>query len=334
MRRSHTATVAAVVVTYNRRALLSECLNALLQQTHALDMIYVIDNASRDGTREMVLERYADKTLRYEHLPNNLGGAGGFHAGMSLAHASGYEWIWVMDDDSMPQPDCLARLLGSTDKSVGFVAPLIRTPEGRPQAYHHKRFTRSLFPKEVPSTSWLHISSELGPTEVDANAFVGPLINREAVESVGLPNPQFFITWDDTEYTYRISRRLKCYLIPDATIVHKDRSSAAAAAYGGTLDWKTYYSTRNGILFVRSNNGILGSWLYALYVAGRALCGLVWPRTARPGLRSRMDLFTLRLWAAWDGACNARGRRVMPPAPIPDTLSFEQDGTFLSTQSM
>jgi rhamnopyranosyl-N-acetylglucosaminyl-diphospho-decaprenol beta-1,3/1,4-galactofuranosyltransferase len=311
-------TVAAVVVTYNRKELLASCLEALLAQTRHLDTIYVIDNASTDGTCEMVTNTYKGTTVQYRRLSKNVGGAGGFHCGIELAYTSGFSWIWVMDDDSMPKYDCLEHLVARATPEMGFVAPLIQTEEGIPEAYHHKRFVQSMFVKQIPESSWLLKSLEDSlcyAIEIEANAFVGPLINRVAVDTVGLSDPGLFIMWDDTEYTYRISRVFRCYLIPKARIVHKDKSAVAAAAYGSNVDWKTYYCSRNAILFVRARSGMLASWIYACYLGGRAFCGTVWPRVPR-AKGSKARYLSLRIWAVWDGVCNNKTQnRVRPPDP-------------------
>src|ERR1035441_9411687 len=101
--------IAAVVVTYNRKALLGECLDALLKQTHPLDAIYVIDNASTDGTKEFLNERgyLRESKIRYVPLPDNTGGAGGFYEGLRHAFEAGFDWFWLMDDDVEPYLDGL-----------------------------------------------------------------------------------------------------------------------------------------------------------------------------------------------------------------------------------
>ena len=104
--------VCAVVVTYNRRDLLEECLAALAAQTHPVDHLLVIDNASTDGTPELLRERYADQA-ELVALATNEGGAGGFHEGLRLGHAAGYDWIWLMDDDTIPSPTALQELLAA-----------------------------------------------------------------------------------------------------------------------------------------------------------------------------------------------------------------------------
>jgi GT2 family glycosyltransferase len=89
--------VCAVVVTYNRRDLLRECLVSLQAQTHVPDTILVVNNASTDGTAQMLSAEFAQ--LEVLTLAENVGGAGGFHAGMKWAYEQGYDWLWLMDDD-------------------------------------------------------------------------------------------------------------------------------------------------------------------------------------------------------------------------------------------
>ena len=108
-------TTAAVIVTYNRRALLRECLSAVLSQTAACDVL-VIDNHSTDGTGEMVKELMVsreetpdgdERDITYLNTGKNLGGSGGFSYGMKEAVKRSYEYLWIMDDDCVPERDCL-----------------------------------------------------------------------------------------------------------------------------------------------------------------------------------------------------------------------------------
>ncbi|HEX8679505.1 MAG TPA: glycosyltransferase, partial [Chthoniobacterales bacterium] len=107
--------VCAVVVTYNRKALLDECLCALRAQSRTLDGILIVDNASTDGTAAMLEERghRADPRVHYLRLEQNLGGAGGFHRAFADAYAAGFDWIWAMDDDTIVDQDALEQLFAA-----------------------------------------------------------------------------------------------------------------------------------------------------------------------------------------------------------------------------
>src|SRR5437868_3615751 len=99
--------VIAVVVTYNRKKMLSECIEALRHQTHPIDKILVINNGSIDST-----ESWLKKQTDVEFITQkNLGSAGGFHRGIRKAYKDSYTWIWLMDDDGYPKENALEKLL-------------------------------------------------------------------------------------------------------------------------------------------------------------------------------------------------------------------------------
>src|SRR3954447_15177950 len=115
--------VCAVVVTYNRVELLRECLTALEAQTRPLDRILVIDNKSTDGTAEMVRSEHPGVEL--VELPENRGGAGGFYEGTRRAYDDGYDWLWLMDDDTIPNATALEKLLDAPAELDGLPRPLL-----------------------------------------------------------------------------------------------------------------------------------------------------------------------------------------------------------------
>src|ERR1039458_6670043 len=132
-------TVAAVVVAFNRKVLLAECLGGLLGQTRPLDAIYVIDNASTDGTEGYLRDAKLldEPKIHYTSLPRNVGGAGGFALGMETAFSAGYAWIWLMDDDAEPFPDALEKLLPfMQDEGTAALANLKLGTNGDVLRYH------------------------------------------------------------------------------------------------------------------------------------------------------------------------------------------------------
>jgi len=232
--------IAAVVVTYNRRDYLKQCLSALDRQSQRPDLLLVVDNSSTDGTPE-VLAGLAYPGLEVHRLSTNTGGAGGFAFGIEKALEAGADWIWLMDDDAEPTPDCLEQLWKAR-AMVGekVLCPLI-VGESGPQFYHHKL---------VDPVTLLERESESIPTEpvhIHANAFVGPLFPAELARRHGLPCAKYFIWCDDLEYTYRISERgANIILVPSARILHHDKAASAA----DTAPWKYYYYYRNRCDFI------------------------------------------------------------------------------------
>jgi glycosyltransferase involved in cell wall biosynthesis len=198
--------VAAVVVTYNRKDYLAELLPTLLAQSRPLDAIYVVDNASTDGTPELLAGSFGDQpTVRTLRLETNSGGSGGFHAGVRQAYADGHDWFWLMDDDVIALPDGLEGLLRFGDRSgcihgrridfhggAFFWQPRINEFLGIPLPYLRDPFADG---QEV--------------FETNSGVFEGMLVSREVVSRIGPPDPRFFITWDDAVYALLASRQSK-----------------------------------------------------------------------------------------------------------------------------
>lgn len=196
-------TVAAVVVTYNRKTLLVKCLNELLKQTHPIDRIFVIDNASTDGTPELLKSSglLDNSIVHYVRLPKNMGGAGGFHEGVKLAYESGFQWIWLMDDDGLPDENALRALLSKKNEFHFLNSLVLHDNENLSFPFswpNHDTLIKSL--KEVKSIA---IN---GCVIGEACLFNGTLISSKLVNRVGYPKKEFFIWGDEVEYRARCVR--------------------------------------------------------------------------------------------------------------------------------
>ena len=200
-------TVAAVVVTHNRKELLVKCLRAILDQTYAVDRIFVIDNASSDGTPQMLesLGFMKHPQLEYIRLTENIGGAGGFHEGMKLAYDRGFDWIWLMDDDGFPYPTSLENLMNMTGK-YQFLGPLAVADS------HNLSFSlpwrKSIFPfpwrkSYISRVSEAEAIASDGCIVGHIFIFNGTLISRQMVATIGYPKKEFFIWGDEIEYRMR-----------------------------------------------------------------------------------------------------------------------------------
>jgi rhamnopyranosyl-N-acetylglucosaminyl-diphospho-decaprenol beta-1,3/1,4-galactofuranosyltransferase len=207
-------TNAAVVVAFNRKKLLTECLDGLLRQTLPLDAIYVVDNASTDGTDAYLQEKgyLVEPRIQYIRLPVNAGGAGGFYHGVRAAFEAGYEWIWLMDDDTEPEADAL-RLMEPLKAYSEVVAIANQKLDV------HGRETldglRMLQKRKGRSTPY---------PRVKFSSFVGILISSAAVEKIGFPRPEFFIHNDDLEYCLRLRKIGEIALAEGSRVMHKEQA--------------------------------------------------------------------------------------------------------------
>lgn len=239
-----TVRICAVVVTYNRASLLSRCLDSLDAQSRPPEGILVIDNASTDDTPRLLTARPGVEVLTLAH---NSGGSGGFRAGVEHAYRQGYDWLWLLDDDTMPDVDCLSALRAGADRAPrrpSIVASVVRWRDGQ------------LHPMNRP---WLRLNrrgefvegAAAGLGAIRAATFVSAMIHRDAVDRHGFPPGHYFVWLDDIEYTARVLRHGNGYLVPESTAVHW-----TALPYNTITDTRErfYYKARNHLWLLRGGS--------------------------------------------------------------------------------
>jgi GT2 family glycosyltransferase len=208
------------VVTRNRKELLLECLRALLAQTYGVCAILVFDNASCDGTAELLRTSglMESPLLRYVRSETNIGGAGGYAELLRLGSELGADWLWLMDDDAEPRSDALERLLScppARDSETVALCPAVVHRDGRLDPLHRCRVGRFVTPLSVSA----YTRRTYDP--VDCASFVGLLVRADTVRAVGVPRREFFLGYDDVEYSLRLRRSGSMRLIPESVITHK-----------------------------------------------------------------------------------------------------------------
>jgi rhamnopyranosyl-N-acetylglucosaminyl-diphospho-decaprenol beta-1,3/1,4-galactofuranosyltransferase len=286
--------VAAVVVTHNRREVLAETLRAACIQTRPSDRIYVVDNASDDGTGELLRTEFPEVT--HQRIADNLG-AGGRARGIEAAWSDGFDAFWLVDDDSAPHADALETLLAAAERGsdrIGMVGcqggvirfGLIRHLDDRSRLERH-RVADDLF-------------------AVDFALLDGSLVLRRTVEQIGVPRVDYFIMMEDVEYPLRAQRAGFEVLIVGRDLMSRAHLGSTAA----TRQWRSYYQSRNHLrmaLDFRSPSLLFG-------------CALRQARFVVAGLSARDQRWLrikLRLRGLWDGLRGRMGRRVEPDAASP-----------------
>ena len=266
--------VIAITVTYNDFDFLKKALKALRDQTYKVEKIIVVDNCSNKENREkLLLER--DECVEILFLDENLGGAGGFEKGMEYTRKKYQpDWYWLMDADAFPENDCLEKLLNYKNAydNIGILAPLIYGVDLKQyQLYHHKKLAKFLSRDKNKYNDYAEIPEY---SMIDADAFVGPLVYKTAVDDLGIADGNLFIYGDDLEYTYRISRKYPVVLIKDAIINHRDQPVNGVQRPNNW--WKDYYMFRNRILFINKyGDGIIDKKIGIFLVRLRVLKQLI-----------------------------------------------------------
>lgn len=234
--------IAAVVVTYNRIKLLQKVIDSLRKQTRPLDEIIVINNSSTDGTSEWL----AQQTNLTVYEQPNVGGSGGFYRGIKEAYEAGYDWIWCMDDDVFPEPEALATLLLEARPEVGILVPR-RFISGVPYISEVRKLNFSNPFTRLHKVRLRDCETVDSVTEIEGMTFEGPLIRRELIRKIGLPNKDLFILFDDTDYSYRaVLAGYKVLSVPQAKLNKYDFSKVQTVQESfETKKWKKKYDFRN-----------------------------------------------------------------------------------------
>jgi GT2 family glycosyltransferase len=237
--------VTAVVVTYNRRDLLLEALAAVHKQSRPADTVIVVDNASADGTAAAVRSQYPGVHLA--ELTRNSGGAGGFAYGISLALAGETDLLWLMDDDTVPEPGALHAMLAARDAyPVGrptLIASRVVWTDGRAHPMNTPRV------KPFVSNPERLAAGAAGCTPIRSASFVSILIDAAECRRRGLPQADYFLWNDDFEFTTRLLRGSVGLLCPASVAVHKTATFGATNVDPGQ---RFFYEVRNKIWMLKT----------------------------------------------------------------------------------
>lgn len=250
--------------TLNDDDVIDRSLGSLLNQTHPLDGIVLVDNGSTDNT----LSRVFPKQVTVVRHVENLGTSGAVVTGFTHALTKGYDWIWILDGDSAPRKDALEKLVG-----------LYRS---FPEALQARTWLLASLPIDVTTHErWPPIRfTPQGPQplrpdagqlvyEFDAAVWTGSLYKLAAVREVGLPSIDYVLDWGEYDYGYQGKLRGYRAFMHEGSILDHNIDGQPGPGFRvqhhrlGPLSFKTvalppirsYYVVRNGLYF----------WLHVYY---------------------------------------------------------------------
>ena len=247
--------VLAYVHTFNDAGFIDQVLEALRRQTRPPDAVIIVDNASTDGT----LNRPFSEDVTVVRNSANLGVSGAVGIGFAHALKQEFDWTWVLDPDSVPEPDALENLLSfferlppSQRQQVCFLACRVASGES---AHPAMLLTESDL-KYVP------LKSDGGYCRSDCfYCWSGSLLRMAAVAEIGPPTPDYFIDLSELEYGYRARQLGLTGYIVNSALLHRDvgRTPGAAERIGNfgplsfplfeTSPLRSYYFSRNMLYF-------------------------------------------------------------------------------------
>ncbi|MCC5778457.1 glycosyltransferase [Nitratireductor sp. B36] len=243
--------VAVVVVTYRRPAMLAQLLESVAGSTLLPERLVIIDNASGDETPAVVEAARAalgPVELDYRLLERNLGGAGGFHEGVRLAHAAGAEWMWLMDDDVALAPSGLETLLAHAGRYRCLMGER-ENSDGRPFFFQNVFFPA--LGVALPRPGNLFRRADVWHTNLAT--FEGLFVHRSVVDAIGFPDPRFFITWDDLAYGWLASHVTDVVCVKGVVLQrlrHQRQISLGVRHLAEASDLSRFYMMRNRGLLV------------------------------------------------------------------------------------
>lgn len=287
-------TICALVVTYNRPQLLIESLEAIVNQRIKVSEIIIIDNFSTPETLYSLknanfIPSYEEKlinfggelkynysilntnttiTIHYKRLPQNTGGSGGFNKGIRYFYENTLcDLLWIMDDDVEAKPDALEKLvesytfLHSKNICCGYLCSLARWIDNTP--------CKMNTPAVKQGDAFNMYDSNYHILESSSATFVSLLIPRNVIKQVGLPYKEFFIWYDDVEYSTRINRYYKSYIVMDSTVIHKTKDNDPVKLVNVTQDnfYKHKFGLRNTLFSLLRINKLAAFNFFRLNLA-------------------------------------------------------------------
>lgn len=248
--------ICVVLVTFNRKDDLEKTLKAYETQTHLPRAVIVVDNHSTDGT-DALLAAWQAQEGKIAHIvvtmPENVGGSGGFAAGLSKAMELPHEWVFVSDDDALPRADTLQQLADFCEKNPELASQCAAlcgsVDTGAGYALGHRcRIQKGAIGRvdqPVPASEY-----EKDYFEIDFFSYIGACIRKSALEKVGVTRGEFFIYSDDFEHALRVRQCGKMLCLPRAVLCHQGNTP-----YSRNASWRDYYETRNVLIMYLEHFG-------------------------------------------------------------------------------
>jgi GT2 family glycosyltransferase len=240
--------VTAVILNWNGLQDTRECLESLRHVNYTGLKTIVVDNGSRNDEAGALAKEFG-AFIDLVRLPVNRGFAGGANAGIERALETSPDYVLLLNNDTIVDPDFLTGLVGEAQRHKDVAAV-------NPRTYFYDE------PRKIYSTGgkvslWRGVASQVGRGETDNGQFNEParreyadgmcmLIPRSAIEKVGLLDEQYFAYWEETDWCVRArDMGLHCYYAPQSRVWHKaERSQSPDASFH-------YLYRRNALLFVR-----------------------------------------------------------------------------------
>lgn len=265
--------VAIVIVNWNSFAVTAQCLESLRLVTYHNFKTLVVDNGSNDGSGDRLFEAYPEITLIKNE--QNLGFTGGNNKGIQYGLENGYDFIMLLNNDTIVTPAFLDTLMASIHgiPDIAAIQPKIMFNYDRNIIWNaggvFNKFltlTKTRGERVTDTGQFDHLKST---DWITGCCF---LIRSDVVNKIGLLDDKFFIYYEDTDWSLKIRNLgLKMGFEPKAVIFHEAGMSDANRdkhGEGNVSPFSHYQGVRNHLFMVRRyahGVNLVGSWTYQLF---------------------------------------------------------------------
>jgi len=235
-------TVSIVLLSYNNREDLTECILSLMHQTYQDFETIVVDNASTDDSEEFVTTNYPE--IKVVQTGKNLGYAAGNNAGFNVAEG---EYIVVVNPDTITDPSWLAELIAPLKNDQTLTATTSKILN-----YYHKDIINTCANRNHPTGLTFCRGLNNSAKEYNNYQEVGSVsgcsfaIRSDVLKNMSGFDPDFFLYQEDADLSWRIRfAGGKIVYVPQSIIYHKFKFSIPP--------WKEFYLERNRYLIIFKN---------------------------------------------------------------------------------
>ena len=245
------ASLATIIVTHNCADTMAECLRSL-EESSAPSSVFVVDNASSDGTVPLVRSMAPDATVLEQ--AENLGFAGGCNLGIRAAQALHPEYLFFLNPDASVDSGCIESLLGAmdADPELAVVSPVILSGSSGDIWYAGAELDLAHGHFDHVGGDGSDLKRATGVTRTGRPTGCAMLVRRAVVDEVGYMDPSYFLYWEETEWTLRFKDAgHHVGLVPQARATHF--ISATTGGWGSKI--YEYYFLRNRLRLFNEKTG-------------------------------------------------------------------------------
>lgn len=233
--------VSIIILNFNGRAVLNGCLTSVFQVDYPELSVIVVDNNSTDGSLEKAKAKFSKAVfIRNEQ---NLGFASGNNIGIKFALEHGADYVLLLNNDTIVTPGFLMPLMDTfkVNEKIGLVSPLIFQGNSKKIWFSGGKI------------NWLkmrtkHLNkSRKKNYKSDFISGCAMFVKKEVFKKVGLLDEDFFLYWEDADFSVRVKRAgFECMIVPDSQIGHFEKSQDSPKE-------KIYWLVVSGLLFFKKN---------------------------------------------------------------------------------